>query len=228
MARKSSAHGMVNPPHSCSNPTTRMTTMKTKFKGALCLLLFCVSVSMAEEGWQPLFNGKDLAGWRPNFYPASWSVVDGAIRAHATAESSHLFYVGNEPTGKFVAYTNFVLELSARGETNSNSGIYFHTDYLAPNSKHHLANGYEVQLDSNPKAKRKTGSLYGVVDLTKGVVNETKWFLVRITVQGKRIMVEVNDRKVIDYTEFTKVERPASMTGRKVNPLGGAIALQAH
>lgn len=192
----------------------------------LCLLL--TTTARADDGWQALFNGKDLTGWRPNHYPDSWSVVDGTIRARATRESSHLFYVGGQPAGKFVPFTNFVLELSARSEPNANAGIFFHTDHQTSNAKYHLANGYEVQLNSTAKEKRKTGSLYAVVDLPASPVDESQWFRIRITVKGQRIQVQLNDQTVVDYTEPANVERPAPRAGRKLNPAGGAIALQGH
>lgn len=194
---------------------------------AIFCLLFSVA-ARADDGWQSLFNGKDLTGWRANFYPDSWAVVGGTIRAHATAESSHLFFVGDKREGEFVPFKNFVLELSARSEGSSNSGIFFHTDYQAPNAKHHLANGYEVQLNSTEKEKRKTGSLYAVIDLPQSPVDESQWFQVRIAVQGKHITVQLNEKTVVDYTEPENVERPPERAGRKLNPAGGAIALQGH
>ena len=128
-----------------------------------------------------------------------------------------------------------LLQLSlshSNGDSNpnfdSNSGIYFHADYEAPNAQHHLANGYEVQINSTKIEKRKTGSLYAVVDLTKSPVDELQWFRVRITVQGQRILVQLNERTVVDYTEPENVKRPPDRAGRKLNPKGGAIALQAH
>ncbi|HUQ72232.1 MAG TPA: DUF1080 domain-containing protein [Planctomycetaceae bacterium] len=195
---------------------------------SLFLTLSSTTFVVADDGWQTLFNGKDLTGWRANYYPDSWTVVDGAIRAHATAESSHLFYVGNQPKGKFVAYENFVLELSARGERDSNSGIYFHTDYQTLNRRHHLANGYEVQLDSAPNAKRATGSLYAVVDLEKSAVDESRWFRVRITVKDKHIVIQIDDKTLVEYTEPAHVKRESDKAGRKLSPSGGAIALQGH
>ena len=190
--------------------------------------IFLTATAWSADGWQTLFNGKNLTGWRPNFYPESWSVVGGAIRAHATKASSHLFYVGDQPEGKFVPFTNFVLELSARSEPNANSGVFFHTDYKAPNAQHHLATGYEVQLNSTAKEKRKTGSLYAVVDLPTSPVDESQWFRVRITVQDKHIVVQLNDQSVVDYTEPANVQRAPERAGRKINPAGGAIALQGH
>jgi hypothetical protein len=203
--------------------------MKNTPKAIIVLLGILLSATAwAEDGWQTLFNGKDLAGWRPNLFPDSWSVVDGTIRAHASQPSSHLFYVGDKPEGEFVPLTNFVLELSARGEPNSNSGVFFHTDYQLSGGEHHLANGFEVQLNSTEKEKRKTGSLYAVVDLPKSPVDESQWFRVRITVEGRHITVQLNEQTVVDYVEPDHVQPPEGRAGRKLNPAGGAIALQGH
>ena len=201
--------------------------MRNRISLFLCCLLIAIT-ARSEEGWQTLFNGKNLDGWRANFYPDSWAVVDGTIRTHATKASSHLFFVGDKPEGSFVRYTNFVMELSARCETNANSGVYFHTDYEAPNAEHHLANGYEVQLNNTAREKKKTGSLYAVVDLPKSPLDETKWFKVRITVQGKHIVIQMNDKTTVDYTEPESLQRSTDKAGRKINPAGGAIALQGH
>ena len=94
----------------------------------------------------------------------------------------------------------------------------------------HLANGYEIQLNSSLKEKRKTGSLYDVVDLTEAVIDDTKWFTVRIRVEGKRIQAWLNDKQTIDYTEPENVvsQRSEKRKGRVLREEGGAIALQAH
>lgn len=189
-------------------------------------VLFPVPTSSADE-WQSLFNGKDLTGWRANVMPEAFSVVDGAIRVNAPRESAHLFYVGNRKEG-LARFKNFELEATVRGEPSSNSGIYFHTDLSVSNAKNHLAKGYEVQLNSTEKERRKTGSLYAVVDLDQSPVDETQWFRVRIRVQDKHITVSLNDRQVVDYTEPEGVQRPAERAGRLLDPDGGAIALQAH
>lgn len=129
----------------------------------LCVMLTAGS-TRAQNDWQSLFNGRDLAGWRANVMPESFSVVHGCIRAKATRESAHLFYAGDLKKG-FVRFKNFELEATARCETNSNSGIFIHTDMSVSNSKNHLARGYEIQLNNSTREKRKTGSLYAVVDL---------------------------------------------------------------
>lgn len=182
----------------------------------------------AEEEWQMLFNGKDLAGWRANAMPESFTVVDGAIRAHAPKESSHLFFVGDAKEG-FVRFRDFELEMTCRGEKGANSGIFFHTDLTTRDAALHLGKGYEVQLNSSEKEKRKTGSLYAVVDLDKSPVDESEWFRVRIVVKGSQITIFLNDKQVVDYTEPPDVKRPAERAGRLLDKKdGGGIALQAH
>lgn len=193
----------------------------------LLMLIAGVAEPLAAAEWQSLFNGRDLTGWRANVMPESFRVVNGVIRVQATRESAHLFYVGKQRDG-FVRFKNFEFEATVRSEANSNSGIYFHTDMSVSNAKNHLAKGYEIQLNSQKREKRRTGSLYAVVDLDRSPVDESQWFRVRLTVKDRHIVVHLNDSIVVDYTEPANVKRPKERAGRVLNPNGGAIALQAH
>lgn len=178
-----------------------------------------------KAAWQELFNGKDLTGWKANMNAVNFSVEKGMLKAHGKQGMSHLFFVGDE--AKFESFKNFELEAVVRGEPNANSGIFFHTNFEV-RKKRYLNTGYEVQLNSTKKEKRKTGSLYAIVDLDKSPVDETKWFTIRIRVEGKRIRTWINDKAVLDYTEPPNPQRPASRAKRLISPAGGAIALQAH
>jgi hypothetical protein len=195
-------------------------------------LLFVVvsttAVSARADDWQPLFNGRDLAGWRANLDPAAFTVTDGVLRLQASSQTrAHLFYVGDRTEG-FESFKNFELEAVVRAEPNSNGGIFVHTDETVRDAKRHLARGYEVQLNSSKTEKRKTGSLYAIVDIEQSPVDETRWFTVRIVVQGKRITVALDGKQVVDYTEPDDVVRPKERAGRLFSKDGGAIALQAH
>lgn len=180
-------------------------------------------------GWEDLFNGKDLAGWRANADPGAFTVTNGTLKAHATHSKNrgHLFYVGDRKEG-LEFFKNFELEAVVRGEPDSNSGIFFHTDMETRDGVLHLKNGYEVQLNSSAKEERKTGSLYDVVDLAACPIDDTKWFTVRIRVEGKHIQVWLNDARVVDYVEPENVQRSPQRVGRVIRAQGGAIALQAH
>ncbi len=175
-----------------------------------------------------MFNQSDLSGWRANNDPESFTVVDGVLRVQASGNTSaHLFYVGARPEG-FESFKNFELEATVRSEPNSNGGIFVHTDMSIRDSAKHLAKGYEIQLNSSEKEKRKTGSLYAIVDRPESPVDETKWFDVRVVVNGKRIIIKINSELTVDYTEPEDVQRPPERAGRLFAEQGGAIALQAH
>ena len=190
------------------------------------LLLPCHRVR-ADVGdtWLDLFNGKNLDGWEANARPESFRVEDGLLRAHGRNGMSHLFYVGDE--GKDVRFKDFELSAIVRSDPNSNSGIFFHTSRELRNGKY-LNKGYEVQLNSSEREKRKTGSLYAVVNLDTSPVDETKWFEVRIRVEGKRIQVHIDGARVVDYVEPLNPSRESSRAKRLLDPRGGAIAIQAH
>ena len=83
----------------------------------------------------------------------------------------------------FPAFFDAEFKLRARGEPNSNSGIFFHTDLSVRDKRMHLGKGYELNLNNAPTEKRKTGSLYAIKDITVSpVADETKWFDVHLIV----------------------------------------------
>ena len=181
----------------------------------------------AADDWLPLFNGKDTAGWRAVNDPKSFQVKDGVLRIQSTGKAAHLFYVGDLRDG-VVRFKDFELEATVKSEPNANGGIFIHTDMTARLMDQILVNGYEVQLNSSAKEKRKTGSLYDVVDLDKSPVDETQWFTVRVVVKGKRITVALDGKEVVDYTEPKDAKRSPDRAGRLLAAEGGGIALQAH
>lgn len=188
--------------------------------------------------WQTLFNGKDLNGWAANNNPESFAVKDGVLRIQAPgAECAHLFYIGEtkeadskKSTAKPepMKFKNFELEAIVKAEPNSNGGIFIHTDMSVRDKALHLAKGYEVQLNSSAKEKRKTGSLYAIMDLAESPVDETKWFTINVKVVDKRITVAIDGKQILDYTEPPNAERPKERAGRLLAADGGGIALQAH
>lgn len=122
-------------------------------------------------------------------------MVDGVIKAQSVKDRVHLFYVGDQGED-YVHFTNFELKMMVRGEPKSNSGVFFHTDFNVRDKKNHLANGYEVQLNSTEREKRKTGSLYAIVDFTESIIDDTEWFSLYIKVEGKHILVKINNNTI--------------------------------
>ncbi len=164
--------------------------------------------------WEVMFNGQNLLGWHINENPDSFSVEDECIVVNG--ERGHAFYVG--PSGHS-DLTNFHFKAKVKTMPGANSGIYFHTKYLAsgwPNL------GYEAQVNNTQQDKKKTGGLYNIQDNFEAPVEDNQWFDCEIIVQGKHIVIKINDKTISDYTEPDDLDRPERQLA------SGTFALQAH
>lgn len=172
----------------------------------------------ADAGWQLLFDGETLAGWRASEAPGSFSVRDGNIVVHGPR--SHLFYVGPVANHDF---RNFELQLEVMTFPGANSGVYFHTAWQDSGWP---AKGYEVQVNNSHADPKRTGGLYDVEDNDLAPAKDKGWFTLRIRVEGRRVRTYVDGRPIVDYTQPPHPQRPASMHGRVL--ASGTFALQAH
>jgi hypothetical protein len=187
-----------------------------------CLVLGgCQSPQTAKtDGWINLFDGKTLDGWTANENKDSFKVKDGKIVAHGSR--SHLFYTGPVKDANF---TSFEWKADVMTLPNSNSGMYFHTQYQETGWP---AKGYEVQVNNSHSDWRRTGGLYAVVDVKESPAKDNEWFTQDITVQGKHIVIKVNGVVTVDYTEPDGISETGypNMPGRKIS--SGTFALQGH
>jgi hypothetical protein len=198
--------------------------IRLRTTAALSLLLACSSITNAQDGWVPLFDGQTLKGWRAAENPSSFRVVDGSIAADGLR--AHLFYVGDGQTAVFKNF-EFMAEIMTR--PGANSGIYFHTEFQ---NQGFPAKGFEAQIDNSqpPQAGylelKKTGSLYGIRNQYKATVDDNQWFAMYIAVRGKRIQIRVNDVLLVDYLEPAEPVVPSDRTARRLS--AGTFALQCH
>lgn len=183
------------------------------------------SVGSAAEEWVPLFNGRDMEGWRPSENKASWKVVDGMLAADGPR--SHLFYEGPVKAANF---RNFELEVDALAHHDCNSGVYFHTAYQ---EKDYPNKGFEIQINNTAggegtyRERKKTGSLYGLRNIYKQLIADDTWFKINVLVRGKNVQIRLNSMLVVDYTEPTPPIIPAGgETERFLSQ--GTFALQCH
>jgi hypothetical protein len=169
-----------------------------------------------ETAWVPLFDGKSFGDWKPNERPDSWRLEDGCIVA--CGPRSHLFYMGKDHQ-----FQDFHFRAEVKTAENSNSGIYFHTKWQDEGWPEY---GYESQVNVSHGDPVKSGSLYKTVELSrqdieKAGLQDNSWWQHEIIVQGKRVIVKLNGKTVIDYRE------PAGKEGT-VKLGRGTFALQAH
>jgi hypothetical protein len=172
-----------------------------------------------ETGFVSLFDGKTLAGWTANEKPESFVAEDGCI--HCRSGFAHLFYSGPVNGHNF---TNFELRAEFKTAPGANSGIFFHS---ANEGAGAVKKGYEAQICSpGHKDPAKTGSLYAIQDIRESTAKDNEWHSYTIIVRGKRIILKVNDKVSVDYTEPANPERKKGRERRVLS--SGTFALQGH
>ncbi len=180
-------------------------------------LLACICLTAAlcaEDEFTPLFNGKDLTGWKVNENPDSVKVEDGCIVV--MGQRAHVFYAGDVANHNFV---NFHLKAEVMTYPNANSGIYFHTNFQETGWP---GTGYEAQVNNTHKDPKKTAGLYAIKDNFEAPVKDEEWFTYEIIVEGKHIVTKINGKIITDYTEPADLKRPERQLS------SGTFAIQCH
>ncbi len=115
---------------------------------ALALLAGPVS---AQDGWRPLFNGRNLEGWRPCNGTAPFVVEDGAIVGRTVLDSPNSFLCADG------SYGDFILEYEVKVESDMNAGVQIRS-ISDPAIKGGRVHGYQVEID--PSARGWSGGIY--------------------------------------------------------------------
>lgn len=178
------------------------------------------NVKLKPSGLEPIFNGKDLAGWREltgadyhskfTVTPEGWLNVRGG---KGDLQTERLF-------GDFV----FQGECIVNGD-KLNSGIFFR---CIPGYQQ----GYEYQIHNRFKDgdRRKpsdygTGAIYRRIPARKVVPNDRQWFSMTLIAAGPNLRTWVNGYPVVDWTDTRKPdENPRS--GLRLKP--GHLSIQGH
>jgi Domain of Unknown Function (DUF1080) len=175
----------------------------------LLLLLGLCAVAWAQEGFQPLFNGKNLDGWDGD--PRMWSVRDGMIVGHTegVAMTDNSFLISRQ------SYGNFILRVEMKLR-NHNSGIQFRSERL-PNwvVKGYQADAAEDNYWGNIYEEKGRGTL---VDGWKGkgekAVKLKDWDEYEILCEGDHIRLTLNGTVTADLHDSARLD--------------GIIAFQLH
>ena len=168
-----------------------------RFAGAVVTVFLFTSVSLAADnelseqekadGWQLLFNGTDLTGWKcNNGKPIATKIEDASLVPY---KSGGYIIIYDEP------FENFILKCDVRWEDpRCNSGIFFRVEDPA-NPVH---TGFEVQVMSGSRTgKHQFGAIYDLVATSKNNGNDTgEWNAVEVRCYGPYINIKVNGEQV--------------------------------
>jgi len=150
-----------------------------------------------EAGWELLFDGSTLDGWRRYDNPAStegWGVADGMLERTG-------------PGGDLIteeSFSDFELALEWRLEPGGNSGIFYRAA-LGEEWIYHSAPEMQV-LDDERHADGQNpltsaGANYGLDPAPPGVARPVgEWNEVRIVVRGQDVEHWLNGTRVVEYT----------------------------
>jgi hypothetical protein len=198
--------------------------------------------AMPEEGFVSLFDGKSLEGWKIGDNADVFQVHDGMIVMECPATNhspAHLFYNGEVRSHSF---KNFDLRVDVMTYPGANSGIYFHTGFQQAGFP---KLGLECQVDNSHSDWRRTGSLYGIKELTWGPetppanskegvtvfekppVTDNVWYTQEIIYQNGSVTVKLNGQVVLEYKISDADTEHKLSTGVTWLP-EGTFALQGH
>jgi hypothetical protein len=204
-----------------------------------CIAMSAVAAGDPPPGFTPLFNGRDLTGWRggDTYDPRKWSALPEAERAALEAEwtadmRTHWRVEGdelvNDGAGKYATttrdYGDFELLVDYRTVARADSGIY-------------LRGCPQVQIwdTTDPEkfavgADKGSGGLWnnspgapGKDPLVKADRPFGEWNHFRIRMVGARVSVWLNEQLVVDHALMENYYDRATPV-----PPRGPIQLQTH
>lgn len=170
---------------------------------ALTSMLTLSALAQEKSDLQPIFNGKDLAGWKVPDPNPFWKVVDGVLVGENDEKlKGHVLHTEQ-------SYKDFVLELEARWSGEIDSGVMFRSPEL------------QVQFGVSRSLKKDmTGSFYvsktafqpksGYPDVAQAkntgkLFKPDDWNKFRIEAKGGTFTVWLNGEQVSQFTDANYV-----------------------
>ena len=163
--------------------------------------------------FRPLFNGRDLNGWRTHpSQPGDWRVENGILIGTGPG-SSHLYTDRGD-------YRDFHLRLEARVNDGGNSGVYFRAPFgpTFPADNPQWLAAYNAKID-----KDRFGGLIVDGEFGRPVIRNQvrqfqpgQWTTLEVIAQGNQIELKIDGATTADYAD----------QGRQYS--AGHIVLQQH
>lgn len=178
-----------------------------------------VRVSIDNEGWTSLFNGKDLSGWQPSPKDMPVSVSAGMMRIRGVdtkPNSGLLYYLGSgRMPDQLPVLKDCEVQVTLKTLRQGNSGLRFHVQAdsgWADRTDTLTVPGMEVQLwnegvMSTFEKSYQTGSIFGVAPVPQASFKDDEWFVVRLRLEGQNVQVflrretDTGWRQVVNWTQ---------------------------
>jgi hypothetical protein len=172
-----------------------LSEMKSGVAGIFILIAAAVfAAGAAEPGFAPLFNGKNLDGWKLMGGAGPGYIVEGDRIVCPSDGGGNLF------TEK--EYANFILRVEFKLSPGGNNGV----GLRAPYEGDAAYQGMEIQVLDDPAEQYKdiqpgqhSGSIYLVFPAKQGALKPTgEWNSYEITANGRHVSINLNGTMVVD------------------------------
>ncbi len=194
--------------------------LRSSFFGLAAVLLLAATSSLishaqdksAEDGFVPLFNGKDLDGWEGDM--KLWKVVDGNIVGDSPGIKQNEFLATKKNYSDFELRLEFKLHKGV-----GNTGIQFRS---VRDPKSSEVSGYQADVGEKywgclyDEHRRNKVLVQAPPELEKALKKDD-WNTYVIRAEGDHIVLKVNGVTTVDYHE------PDEKIARS-----GMIAVQVH
>ncbi|MBI4890088.1 MAG: DUF1080 domain-containing protein [Acidobacteria bacterium] len=155
-----------------------------------------------KDKWQVLYE-------KPEDLAANWHVTQG--KPNVIALGNVLRGDGGGLLATNDKFQDFHFQCYVRGSAQHNSGIIFRSAGKGTDPRF----GYEIQLHPVEEAHYPTGSLYHFKRARYPRIQDEKWFLFDLIVQGRDVTVRVDGDTIMEYSGLPRTE-------------AGFIELQTH
>ncbi len=183
------------------------------FLAAVAAGMALPAADAAEDGFEPLFNGKDLDGWEGD--PFLWKVEDGMVVGRSPGIAYNDFLTTTEE------YSDFVLRFQIQLVDNvGNSGVQIRSRRV-PGSMEMI--GYQVDVGpswwgSLYDESRRRVTLAAPSEATiKKALKPTDWNDYEVQASGKHIVLKLNGVVTVDYTEEDESIEQTGLIGLQVH-----------
>jgi len=185
-------------------------------KNILLIIFLFLGLFSAAQNQKPLFNGKDLIGWKQLNGKAKYTIVNGEIVGTTVFGEPNSFLATEKE------YGDFILEFEYKVDSTMNSGVQFRSE-SKPEYKNGRVHGYQFEID--PSRRGWTGGIYDearrdwlyTIDLNpaaKKSFKQGQWNKVKIECIGNDLRTWLNGTPTAHVVD--------NMTPK------GFIALQVH
>lgn len=176
----------------------------------LMVLGSCHSRSYFAKGGKPLFNEKDLSGWKVHG-TEKWYVENGELVCESGPDKEYGYLATNN------SFKDFELELEFKQEADGNSGVFFRSSLDGTK-----ITGWQVEVAPPGKDTGGIYESYGrgwlekIPDEKEHILKPGEWNNMKIRAVGNRVTTWLNDQQMVDLTD------------EKIGQANGSIALQIH